>query len=409
MMSRLPAAILCSLALLSPLGAQPAGRWIGTWASSQQLTEPHNLPPAPGLADRTLRQVVRASLGGSQVRVTFSNAFGDAPLVITAATVALSAGDAAVRPESVRALTFNRSASATVQPGASLLSDPVALEFTADTRLAITASFAAVPGGLTGHPGSRTTSFIAAGNVVAATDLPGAAKTDHWYCLTSAEVWTGPAAATLVVLGDSITDGRGSTTNQQNRWPDVLSRRLQANPATAQVSVLNQGIGGNRVLRGGIGPSALARFDRDVLAYPGVRWLVILEGVNDLGTAVAARAKGEPAASAQDLIDAYAQMIHRAQAHGIRVYGATIMPFGGFASYFTPESEAARQEVNHWIRHGGAFDAVIDFDAIARDPADPTRLSAATDGGDHLHLSAAGYQLIAEAIDLSLFAPAPAR
>ncbi len=402
-------AAACALLLSSSLAAQAPGRWIATWASSQQLTEPHNLPPAPGLTGHTLRQVVRLSLGGSQVRVVFSNAFGDGPLVITAATVALSAGDSAIAPESLRELRFNSAASATVQPGASLISDPVALTVTADARLAITTAFAGVPPNVTGHPGSRTTSFIVAGNAVTAAALPDAKMTDHWYCLTGVDVWAAPAAATLVVLGDSITDGRGSTTNLQNRWPDVLSRRLQAGAATAHISVLNQGIGGNRVLRGGLGPSALARFDRDVLAYPGVRWLIILEGVNDLGTAVGARARGEASATAQDVIDAYAQMIGRAHAHGIRVYGATIMPFGGFTSYFTPESEAARQEVNRWIRTGGAFDAVIDFDAIARDPADPARLSAATDSGDHLHLSARGYQLIAEAIDLALFAPAPAR
>ena len=400
-------AVGCAL-LLASAAAQTPGpeRWISTWASSQQLTETKNLPPEPGLAGHTLRQVLRVSLGGDQLRVTFSNVFGDAPLVITAATVALSMGGSAIQPESVRALRFHESASATVQPGAVLVSDPVALVADHDAQLAVTTYFSSVPASITGHPGSRTTSFIQAGNAVTEPALPDAKPVEHWYCLTAIEVAASPAAAALVVLGDSITDGRGSTTNQQNRWPDVLSRRLLAHPATAQVAVLNQGIGGNRVLRGGIGPQALARFERDVLAYAGVRWLIILEGVNDLGTAVAARAKGEPAATAQDLIDAYEQMIRRAHTHGIRVYGATIMPFGGFASYFTPESEAARREVNRWIRSSGAFDAVIDFDAIARDPVDPTKLSAATDGGDHLHLSAAGYELIAGAIDLSLFTTA---
>jgi len=397
-----------TLALASSLAAQSPGKWIGTWASSQQLTEAKNMPPAPGLSGHTLRQVVRASLGGSKLRVVFSNAFGDTPLILTAATVALSAGGSSVQPGSVHVLNFNQAGSVTVQPATSVVSDPVAMPVSADARLVITTYFSAAPSNLTGHPGSRTTSFIQAGNAVMAAALPDAVPVDHWYCLTRIEVWTVPAAATVVVLGDSLTDGRGSTTNQQNRWPDVLSRRLQDNPATAQVSVLNQGIGGNRVLRDGIGPSMLARFDRDVLACPGVRWLVILEGVNDLGTAVTERARGEPAATARDLIDAYEQMIRRARPHGIRVYGATIMPFGGFTSYFTPESEAARQEVNRWIRSSGAFDAVIDFDAITRDPGDPSRLSAATDGGDHLHLSAAGYQHLAEAIDLSLFDLAPA-
>ncbi len=404
MLTRILAAVCAlSLALSLSAGAPAPENWISTWASSQQLTEPKNLPPAPGLAQRTLRQVVRVSLGGSAVRVTFSNAFGDAPLVLTAATVAHSAGGSAVQPDSVRALRFHGAASATVQPGAVLVSDPVELAVASDAQLAITTYFGAVPANVTGHPGSRTTSYLQDGNAVTETALATNQPAEHWYCLTSVEVAATPAAAAVVVLGDSITDGRGSTTNQQNRWPDVLSRRLLANPATAEIAVLNQGIGGNRVLRGGIGPQALARFERDVLAYAKVRWLVILEGVNDLGTAVGARAKGEPAASAADLIAAYAQMITRAHAHGIKVYGATIMPFNGFTAYYTPESEADRQEVNRWIRTSGTFDGVIDFDALARDPADPTKLSAATDGGDHLHLSAAGYKLIADRIDLALF------
>ena len=186
----------------------------------------------------------------------------------------------------------------------------------------------------------------------------------------------------------------------------MLARRLQASPATAQVGVLNAGIGGNRLLRDGLGPSALARFDRDVLAQPGVRWLIVLEGINDIGTAAGARAKGEPAATADDLIAAYSQIIERARARGIRVYGATIMPFEGFtyAGYYTAEGEADRQKVNTWMRTSGRFDAVIDFDAVTRDPERPSRLSAAIDGGDHLHPSAAGYRIMADAIDLALFA-----
>jgi len=206
------------------------------------------------------------------------------------------------------------------------------------------------------------------------------------------------------VLGDSITDGRGSTTNKNDRWPNLLAQRLRANPATANIAVLNQGLGGNRLLRDGLGPNALARFDRDVLAVPGVRWVVVLEGVNDIGTAVAARSKGEPAATARDVIAAYRQIVTRAHSHGLRVYGATILPFEGFGAYSSAQSEADRQAVNQWIRTGGELDGVIDFDAIARDPAQPARLSAFVDGGDHLHPSAAGYRIMADAIDLSLFA-----
>jgi lysophospholipase L1-like esterase len=228
---------------------------------------------------------------------------------------------------------------------------------------------------------------------------------DHWYFVSGIEVGAPREAGAVVILGDSITDGRGSTTNGNDRWPDILARRLQASPATAQVGVLNAGIGGNRLLRDGLGPSALARFDRDVLAQPGVRWLIVLGGINDIGTAAGARAKGEPAATADDLIAAYSQIIERARARGIRAYGATIMPFEGFtyAGYYTPEGEADRQRVNAWMRTIGRFDAVIDFDAATRDPANPLRLLPAVDGGDHLHPSAAGYRIMAESIDLSLF------
>lgn len=404
--SRLAALALFLLASACALATDAPGRWISSWASAQQLTEPHNLPPEPGLAGQTLRQIVRPTLGGSQVRITLSNAFGEGPVTVVSAGLAPSTGESAVQPDRHRALTFNGAASVVILPGTSVVSDAVPFTVTAGENLAISLQFGAVPANVTGHPGSRTTSFIQEGDGVSAPALPAARRTDHWYFLSSLEAWADPSAAALVVLGDSITDGRGSTTNQNDRWPDNLSRRLLAQPATAQIAVLNQGAGGGRVLRDGLGLSALARFDRDVLAHAGVRWLVILEGVNDLGTAVGARARGESAATAQDLIDAYVQMIRRAHAHGIRVYGGTIMPFEGFSAYFTPESEADRQTVNAWIRTSGAFDAVIDFDAIARDPTHPARLSATVDGGDHLHLSAAGYRIIADAIDLSLFDPA---
>jgi lysophospholipase L1-like esterase len=245
---------------------------------------------------------------------------------------------------------------------------------------------------------------------VSAPNLPDAVPVDHWYFLAGIDVRAPRDSGAVVILGDSITDGRGSTTNGNDRWPDVFARRLQASPATVHVAVLNAGIGGNRLLRDGLGPSALARFDRDVLAQSGVRWLIVLEGINDIGTASGARAKSEPAATADDIIGAYARIIERAHAHGIRVYGVTIMPFEGFsyASYFTPESEAERQTVNAWIRTSRRFDAVIDFDAVTRDPERPSRLSAAVDGGDHLHPSSAGYRIMGEAIDLGLFA-SPAR
>jgi lysophospholipase L1-like esterase len=265
------------------------------------------------------------------------------------------------------------------------------------------------PAAVTGHPGSRTTSYLQSGDAVLAADLPAAARVDHWYFLSGVDVQADPAAGAVAILGDSITDGRGSTTNGNDRWTDVLSRRLRGVRATAPIAVLNLGLGGNRLLRDGVGPNGLARFDRDVLAQPGVRWLVVLEGINDIGTAQASRAKGEWAATASDVIGAYEQIIARARGQGIRVFGATIMPFEGFTAYFTPGAEAERQAVNTWIRTSGRFDGVIDFDAVTRDRAAPSRLSGAVDGGDHLHPSAAGSRIMGEAVDLGLFTRSPGR
>ncbi|HTV24109.1 MAG TPA: SGNH/GDSL hydrolase family protein [Polyangiaceae bacterium] len=359
------------------------------------------MPPAPGFAGAALRQVAQPAIGGSRVRASFSNAYGERPLVFRAAHIAASAALGAIGPGA--ALTFDGRGSVTIQPGAVMVSDPVELEVRPFANLAVTVALDdAPPQSITGHPGSRTTSFFQPGADVAAGDLSSGTSVDHWYFLSQVDVWTDAEARAVVTLGDSITDGRGSTTNQNDRWPNNLARRLLANPATARVSVLNQGIGGNRILRDGLGPNMLARFDRDVLAIPQVRWLIVLAGINDLGTAKGAREAGEPGATAADLIAAYRQMIVRARAHGISVYGATILPFEGF-SYFSPRGEADRQAINQWMRGSGELDGVIDFDAVGRDPNAPSRLSAALDGGDHLHPSAAGYRIMADAIDLRLF------
>ncbi|HTO03948.1 MAG TPA: SGNH/GDSL hydrolase family protein [Opitutus sp.] len=399
-----------AILLLLPLGlcaterTELSGKWINTWVSAQQLTEPHNLPPAPGLSGQTIRQIIQPTLAGNRLRVSFSNGYGEAPLTIASAHVARSIGADAIEPGSDTALKFNGSSSVVIQPGTFIISDDVAFPVTPFENLSVSTYISSMPTHVTGHPGSRTTSFIQPGDVVSAPGLPTAVAVDHWYVLSSIEVWGSPTSAAIVVIGDSITDGRGSTTNQNDRWPNLLARRLNAQPATAQIAVLNQGAGGGRVLRDGLGTSALGRFDRDVVAVPGVKWLVVFAGVNDIGTAVGARAKGEVMATANDLIAAFRQMILRAHRHGIRVIGATIMPFGGFASYDTPESEADRQVVNTWIRTSGEFDGVIDFDAITRDESSPSKLSPAVDGGDHLHPSAKGYEIMAGAIDLSIFA-----
>ena len=369
------------------------GRWVGTWAASPQMVEPGNMPPEPGLADSTLRQVVHVSLGGKRLRVWFSNAFGRRPLTIVSAHVAAGAGGGAIKPGSPKPLGFDGMTSATIPAGAPIVSDPIDFELSPLSDLAVTIRVKDASRAITGHPGARCTSYLERGDAVAALDLPQAARTPHWYYLCGVDVEAADAAA-LAVLGDSITDGRGSPTDGNGRWTDHLARRLhEAGDRLARVGVLNQGLGGNRVLNDGLGPNALARLDRDVLAQPGVRWLIVLEGINDLGT---------HSATALDLISAYGQIIVRSHARGIRVYGATIMPCKG-SSYFNPWLEAARQEVNKWIRASGRFDGVIDLDAATRDPKDPERLSAAVDGGDHLHPGPDGYKTMAAAVELTLF------
>ncbi len=387
----------------SPETTSKDQHWIGTWASSPQRGDAGNAPPAPGFINSTLRQIVHVSVGGEQLRVRFSNAFGGSPLTLDSVHIAIAAGADAIQGASDKPLTFHVQPSVTIPAGALMFSDPVAFHLAALSDLAVTIHLSSAPDGITTHPGSRTTSYLQAGDLVSAVNLSGAAHTDHWYFLNGVDVPAPRSGASIVTLGDSITDGRGSTTNKNGRWPDDLARRLQANKNTADVGVLNEGIGGNRLLHDGLGPNALARLDRDVLAQSGVRWLIVLEGINDLGTRANARAGNEQAATAQDLISAYEQIIMRAHAHNIRVYGATIMPYEG-AGYFNPEGEADRQTVNEWIRTGGQFDAVIDFDAATRDPRRPAHLSAAADSGDHLHPADAGYKTMADTMDLKLFA-----
>ncbi|HEY1965701.1 MAG TPA: SGNH/GDSL hydrolase family protein, partial [Acidobacteriaceae bacterium] len=261
----------------------------------------------------------------------------------------------------------------------------------------------------TSHPGSRSTSYVVHGDAVSAATLDAPKKVDHWYQIAGIDVTATPQAAAVVTLGDSITDGRGSTTNGNDRWPDVLARRLQATPATKTISVLNHGIGGNRILLDGLGPNALARFDRDVLVQTGTRYLIVLEGINDLGTLArdGSTTAEQHTVLVNRIIGAYEQMILRAHAHGIRVMGATILPFAGSGySHSDGAAEADRQAINQWIRDPKHFDAVADFDKAARDPQHPDHLIAAFDSGDHLHPSPAGYKAMADAVPLSLFSSA---
>jgi lysophospholipase L1-like esterase len=355
------------------------------------------MPPAPGLAGNTLRQALRVSIGGSRLRVHFSNEYGPSPLVLRAVQLARYTGSGAIDVATARALRFGGQPGVTIAAGQAVVSDPLEFELTPMADLSLTTWFGDVPGDLTGHPGSRMTSYIQPGDAVAAASLGGGVATEHWYVMTGIDV-VAPGAAAVAILGNSITDGRGSTTNGNDRWPDMLSRRLRANPATAQVAVLNLGTGGNCVLRACLGDAGVARYRRDILDQAGVRWAIIYEGVNDIGGGRGAAASDS---IARALIAAYQQLIEQGHARGLRVYGATLLPFAG-SGYASPEHEAARVTVNSWIRTSGVFDAVIDFDAALRDPSDPTRLDPTADTGDHLHPNAEGYRRMGEAVDLGL-------
>ena len=397
------------LCVSSPLqAAQP--HWIGSWATSQQLVEPQNALSQDDLRDCTLRQIVHLSLGGTKLRVHLSNRFGAAALRFVSVHVARAVTPTSSKIERTtdKALTFSGSADVTIPAGADYVSDPIEFPATPFADIAISLRLETPTAQETGHPGSRATSYVTHGDHVSEEELADAKKVEHWYFISGIDVVAAPAAVAIVTLGDSITDGHGATTDANDRWPDVLAKRLQANAATRQVAVLNHGIGGNRILLDGLGPNALARFDHDVLAQPGARYLIVLEGINDIGTL--SREHEVPAAEHDALVHhitaAYEQMIARAHTHGIKVFGATILPFVG-SGYYHPgaAAEADREAINAWIRAPGHFDAVIDLDKVTRDPEHPERLKTAFDFGDHLHPSPEGYATMANAIPLSLFTP----
>jgi lysophospholipase L1-like esterase len=398
---------LGALALAQSAFAATPDHWIASWGAAQQIPEAGNLLPQADMQDATLRQVVHLTVGGSKLRVRFSNAFGTQALLIDDARIALSADKATAKIASGtnRALTFGGRPSISIPPGAEYLSDPVALDAPALSSLTVSIHLPQAPAGQTGHPGSRATSYYVHGDHTADADLPGAGQIDHWYQLTGVEVVAAPAAATIVAFGDSITDGHGATTNGDDRWPDNLAARLQASPATRHLSVVNVGIGGNHLLTDGLGPNALARMDRDVFARPGAKAMILLEAINDLGklSREDVRTPQMHQALVTDVIGAYTQMVLRAHGQGIRVIGCTITPYVG-SDYYHPDgaSEGDRQAINDWIRSSGMFDAVVDFDKAVRDPAHPERMIAAYDSGDHLHPSAAGYKVMAAAIKLEV-------
>ena len=390
--------------------AAAADRWQGSWGAAQVATGGDTAWPATRSRDVTLRQIVRVSAGGRQMRVLLSNVHGTEPLTIDAAAVALAPAPGTPRAITAQPLRFSGKASVTIPAGEERWSDAVAMTLPPAADVAVSLYLPRVPAPQTGHPGARATSFLSIGNHVTDVDLPGAEAVTRWYWLAGIDVEAARPAA-IVAVGDSITDGYGVKPERNSRWTDVLAARLRGNASTRTIGLVNAGIGGNRVLNDGSGPRLIDRFQRDVLDRSGARWAILLEGVNDLGT-LTRDAAATPAAHAElvrRITAAFTDMVAKAHVRGIRVIGGTIMPMGGNDYYHPgPELEADRQAINRFIRESGTFDAVVDFDAVMRDPAAPDRLAPQYDSGDHLHPSEAGYRAMGEAVPLGLFAPAAA-
>ena len=374
-------------------------QYVATWTTAIQKVEPHNLAPAPGLSGNSLRQIVEVSFGGKEVALKLSNEFNTEETEILGVELAEANTQGSswhISTSTSTPLTFNGLRGVTMKPGEVIVSDPAAFKMKPRMNVAITIHFGKASNtDVTGHPGSRTSSYIAKGDTK---DFRGAKETAHWYYINSLLVVTPQGKnGAIAAIGNSITDGRGTTTNGQNRWTDVLSKRLLKNKKTKNLSVLNLGLGGNCVLRGGLGPTANSRYQRDVLKQEGVKYAIVFEGVNDLGGS----RDGE--ATAKELIESFKKMIGLAHEKGIKIYGATIMPFKG-NGYYNESREKGRQMVNEWIRTSGEYDGVIDFDAYTRDPEQPDRLNPAfLFENDWLHPNASGYQKMGESIDLNLF------
>lgn len=375
-----------------------AANWVGSWACAQMLVEPNNMPPAPGLAENTLRQIIKVSIGGEQIRLRFSNIFSDEVTVLKKVSISNVLDAPAIDEKTQKNLSFNGKEEITLHPGQEVFSDVLNFQLKPGQLLAITIYYGASSQKTSGHPGSRTTSYILSGDQNNNAVFSDAVKTDHWYTIMGLDVKASKNTSNIVCLGNSITDGRGSGTNKQNRWTDILATRLAADNTTEHIGVLNLGIGGNCVVKGGLGPTALDRFDRDVLSQAGTKWLVILEGINDIGGIK--RAEDVPV-KAQEIIDAYKIMIEKAHDRGIKVYGCTILPFQK-SFYDAPFKQEARNIVNAWIRNNN-FDAVIDFDKEMASETDSKTILSNMHDGDFLHPNELGYQRMGEVIDLNLF------
>jgi lysophospholipase L1-like esterase len=398
MLERVLTALLLSSTLASAAAAPDEG-WRTAFASAPDSD-------GPALPAQTLRQVVRTSAGGTRVRIRLSNQFGTAPLTIGAARLGLSAGGSRVAPGSDRTLSFGGRPTVTIAPGAGALSDPVDLAVGARQPLAVSLYLPGKVEVSTIHGAALQTAYLnAPGDATTAADFPSAATDDSRYFLSDVEVMGPDQGRTLAIVGDSIADGIGAGNDRDARWPNALAARLQGDPALASIGVANGGIAGNRLLHDGaapfVGPSALARFERDALDKPGVRWILVHEGVNDIAATQMLAAPAQHV-SAEQIEAGLRTLADRAHARGVRIWAGTLMPLAGTKRFYSDAAERQRQAVNAWIRTAGVFDAVVDFDAALRDPLEPARLNPAYDSGDHLHPNEAGYRLMAQQVDLRL-------
>jgi lysophospholipase L1-like esterase len=394
---------------------KPPGSWISAWSTAVHSPLPFpGLPPTPVFENQTVRMVIRTTIGGQQIRIRFSNAYGTSPLEIGSAHVALTANAAAIVADTDHAITFDGRPSVKIPPGAPILSDPVAINVPAFAEFSVSMYLPHRAPASTMHFWAQHATYVSGpGDFSAKADISPVTMPTSWYFLSDVEVWAADRAAAVVALGDSITDGAGAKQGTYEDWPDQLAKRLSASAEGTRIAVLNEGIGGNRILHDGAGVNALARFDRDVLDQPGVSGIILLEGINDIGWP---RMKPPPSkdgsapkvslfaaqiVTADDLIAGYRQILDRAHQHHIRVFAATMTPYEG-ADYFSADGEAVRQVVNQWIRTSGVFDGVFDFDAAVRDPAHPLQFRDSFHSGDHLHPSADGYKAMADAVDVAL-------
>jgi lysophospholipase L1-like esterase len=404
---------IAALAFVATLPAQNGlESWVTTWTTAQQLIAPTG-PPRPtrqsgpeasnlpaSLSDQTIRMVTHVSLGGRRVRVELSNMLNAQPLEIGAAHVAVHKGAGEIVSGTDRALAFGGSTSFTISPGAIAVSDPVDLEVAPLSDLAVSLYLPRETGTPASHTVGLHTAYISKGNVTSSRSMPEPTTMFAYAWLAGVDVAASRGAYTVVALGDSITDGFATTRDVNLAWPTLLAKRLQENKSTQHVAVVNQGISGNQVLRDGAGISALARLDRDVLTRPGVKWVILLEGINDIN--IRTRPNGANPLTSEELIGGYRQIIERCHAQGIKVMGATLTPAEGVPTY-SERGEEVRVAVNGWIRAKGNFDAVVDFEAVLRDPQHPAKLKPELDPGDHIHPSDVGNQLMADAVDLGAF------